>query len=201
MKSLLVALAILGVVGTVSPMAEARRPEVVRTHRNAHHFDHTELELPDLNNPKGSMTMSCTTCSEVVGDIWEQLHPQILLESSTTSSRPARKSAFIDVVDRACLNLDNKYGLAIDDRTGKATYSMTGDASVERLRGQWVNKYVRKECARVVRASHERIVHHINEFKNEADFVTKVCVDWTKSCPLIKQKPTHPALAHRAPTL
>ena len=219
MKCLLVASVIaLTTVGTISSssssglplFAEARkggavkRPQVVRTHRNVHNYDHTELELPDLNSQKGTMTMSCTTCTEVVGDIWDQLHPTILQNSDATAQaggRPVRKNAYIEVVDKACLHLDNKYGLAIDDRTGKATHAMSGDEGATRLRGKWVNRYVRKECARIIRAAHERIVHHINDFKNETDFATKVCVDWTNACPLIKQKPTHPALKYRTADL
>eukprot|EP00744_Colponema_vietnamica_P003353 GILI01005152.1.p1 GENE.GILI01005152.1~~GILI01005152.1.p1 ORF type:complete len:193 (-),score=46.62 GILI01005152.1:612-1190(-) len=191
MKALFVAALVLMVAGTTEGL---KKPQVVRQHRNGHHFDHTELQLPNLNDQKGVMVMSCTTCTELTANIWEDLQPKLEFQKST--NRPVRKNGYAEVLDSSCLHLKNKFGLLLDSN-GKATYDMSGDSTAERLIGQWTNKYVTKECTRIVRTTNERIMHHMHNFKNETDFTTKVCVDWSKSCPLIKQKPTHEALLHR----
>jgi hypothetical protein len=177
---------VLLIVALLLAVTAFARPQTKVQHRNGHHYDHTELQLPNLHDEEGMKKMKCTACTALSSHLYDAL--QNAFKVNHDRVRNPKVQMYADVFDSVCTKLDNKFGLEMNS-AGSTTHVISKhDAAddTDRLRGIWVNTYIKNNCVKLMHKWEDHIVTKGADFHmNKDHFQASVCTLWEKVCPAV----------------
>eukprot|EP00658_Telonema_sp_P-2_P020153 TRINITY_DN1794_c0_g1_i9.p2 TRINITY_DN1794_c0_g1~~TRINITY_DN1794_c0_g1_i9.p2 ORF type:complete len:157 (-),score=68.84 TRINITY_DN1794_c0_g1_i9:81-551(-) len=120
--------------------------------------------------------MKCTACSAISGHLYDALENAFKVNHDRL--RNPKVQMYADVFDSVCTKLDNKFGLELNS-AGITTHTVSKhDAKddTDRLRGIWVNTYIKNNCVKLMHKWEDHIVTKGADFHQNKDrFQSTVC--------------------------
>lgn len=174
----------LFIVALLLSVVALGKPQTKVIHRNGHHYDHTEISLPNLHDEVGVKQMKCTACTALSSSLYDALENAFKVNHDRL--RNPKVQLYANVFDSFCNKLDNKFGLemAADGSTTHTVSAHDATDKTDRLRGIWVNTYIKKNCVKIMHRWEDHIVTKGADFHNSKDrFQETLCNTWEKVCP------------------
>lgn len=173
-------------VVAVSAQQRARRPKVTVHHRTENHKDHSLELMPDVTNHQVMKELRCSSCKVLSNELYRNLHSVHTAAALKAGRNPKpTHHELVHTLDEMCAHHNNKYALATDGITGKASTTVvtaSDYAAGEHVQGLWLNKFMKHRCAHLLLHHEESILESHLAVQSSEEFERYMCVDWEHSC-------------------